>query len=124
MFWSKYGRSIVMVLVLVLVALRSAFLGDGHVSAGEAVQVVVAGVTAFNVWLVPNLSYPWLKQGMIGVMAVMSLLVAALTDWHFSGDEITNIAIIFIGAVFGIVAPSTSRSKAVPRARSADSLPQ
>lgn len=107
--WSTYGRTVVMVLVLVLVALRSAFDGDNHISSGEAVQIGVVAVTAFNTWLVPNLAYPWLKQVMIGVMAVLGLVVAALTDWRLTGEELTNLIIVFIGAVFGIMAPSNSQ---------------
>lgn len=107
--WGTYGRTVVMVLVLVLVALRSAFDGDNHISSGEAIQIGVVAVTAFNTWLVPNLAYPWLKQVMIGVMAILGLVVTGLTDWRITGEELTNLIIVFIGAVFGIMAPSISQ---------------
>lgn len=109
MKWSTHGKLFVLVAMAILLQLRSALLGDQHVSAGELVQVIIALVMAANTWLVPNLpQWPWLKQAVIGIMAISELLVTAATNWHITGDELVNLAIVFVGAVFGLAAPSLS----------------
>jgi hypothetical protein len=107
--WKVYGKSIVMVGALVAITVRTAWLGDRHISSGELVQIVIAAATAFNVWLVPNLpQWPKLKATTIGVLTVASIVATTATDWHVSGDEWFNLAIAVGAAVLGIAAPSRS----------------
>lgn len=107
--WQVYGKSIIMFVALLAVAIRSAVAGDGHVSAGEAVQIVTVGSTAAMTWLVPNFpGQKWLKPAAIAIGTVATVVASTLSNWQMTGDEWVNVAIAIVAAVVGIAAPSKS----------------
>lgn len=107
--WRVYGKAIIMAVALVAVSVRSAWLGDHHISAGEGLQMATVAATAVMTWLVPNLpGVKWLKPGTIGVMTVLTIVTTTLSNWQVTGDEWVNVGIALVAAVFAIPAPSKS----------------
>ena len=106
---NRYTKAILAIIAAVLVVLVSA-LSDGHVSAIEATNSGIAGVTAVGVYLVPNLaSGPgrYLKLVVAVLGAVLAALLTVLTNALGNGitpADLITLVLAGIGAAgVGIV---------------------
>jgi hypothetical protein len=122
---NRYGKALVAVVVAALTVAASA-VSDGHVDAGEGVQIAIAAATGVSVWLVPNL--PSAGAGATKtVIAVLLAVLNAATAYIVGGldtGEIINLVIAGAGVLLIGVAPAQSAGdNLVPRAVSAAMRP-
>lgn len=106
-----FGKAVAQVLATVLAALVP-LLSAGSISPSEFFSVVLIGVSAVGVGLVPNLNAGVAKyaKGAVAVAtAILTLLVSFVADGSYviSGAEWAQIAIAALGAlgVVGLKAP-------------------
>lgn len=113
--FNRYGKALVAVLIAVLTLAASALV-DGHIDAGEGVQIAIAGVTAVSVWLVPNLpSSGGVKTTVAVVLAVLNALTAYIID-GIDANDVINLILAALGVLLIGVAPSQSAGdNLVPR---------
>jgi hypothetical protein len=105
-----YGKSLAQLLTAVLIVVASA-ISDSHVTAAEAVQIVIAFASAGTVYLAPNLpQYRWVKTGLACLLAAAMAAAALVTD-GLTGSELVNIVIAGIGVLVTGAAPSVSDTK-------------
>lgn len=103
---ARYGKPAAMVLALVLMALREA-LDDNRVSISETIQMVTTGVTALNVWVVPNIDrFPWVKNATLGIMAGLDFATSAITDNRITPSEGVNLGIVVVATAFALALPA------------------
>ena len=123
-FLQRFGKAAVAVLVAALTLAASA-VSDGHVDAGEGVQIAIATVTAFSVWFVPNLpSSAGIKTGVAVVLAVLNAATAYLVGGVDAG-ELINLVIAGAGVLLIGVAPAQSAGdNLVPRPVAAAMAPR
>ena len=114
--FDRYGKALIAVLVAVL-TLASSALVDGHLDAGEGVQIAIAGTTAVSVWLVPNLpNAGGTKTAVAIVLAVLNALTAYIVD-GLDTDDVINLTLAGLGVLLIGVAPAKSAGDdLVPRA--------
>jgi hypothetical protein len=109
---SAYSKSVTALLGAVATVLASA-LTDDVVTAAEFVQMTVAGLTAFAVYLLPNAP---------GFGAVKTFVAAALAGlnlvagWLANGEEITNAmwvnVVIAVAVALGVFVLPNDREPA------------
>lgn len=105
----RYGKALVAVIVAAL-TLASSALVDGHLDAGEGVQIAIAATTAVSVWLVPNLPTVgggWMKTGIAVVLAVLNVLTAVIVD-GIDADDVINLVLAGLGVLLIGAAPAES----------------
>lgn len=86
MFFQRYGKSLVAVLLAVVTAVQAG-LSDGHITQGEGVQVVIALATAVGVYLVPiHPEWRWSKTAVAVLLAVLNALAALIVGGISSAD--------------------------------------
>lgn len=108
-----YGKSIAAAAVAVLTVVASV-LTDGHVTAGEGVQIAIAGATALSVYLVPQLpQFPQAKTGIAVVLAVLNGATALIGD-GLNWQDLVNLAIAGLGVIAVGVAPAIVHRPAPP----------
>ncbi len=97
----RFGKCIAAALVAVLTALHTS-LSDGTLTDQEAVQVAVATATAFSVWLVPALAYPWMKTAVAAVLATLNMMTTAIVGGIDHGDLVqlglSALTVLAVGA--------------------------
>jgi hypothetical protein len=99
--WWPVASSIVMAMISAFVTAN----GDGGISSGEAVQIVVQGASVFVVWASANLtSWPRMKAYVMGGMAVLNLLVTTI-DGGITLTEGINLGVAFLSAAGMLVMP-------------------
>ena len=112
---NRYAKAILAIIAAVLVVLVSA-LSDGHVSAIEATNSGIAGVTAVGVYLVPNLASgagAYLKLVVAILGAVLAALLTILTNALGTGitpADLLTLVLAGIGAVGVGIIPNAARS--------------
>jgi hypothetical protein len=111
----RYGKALVAVVVAAL-TLASSALVDGHLDAGEGVQIAIAATTAIAVWLVPNLpNAGGVKTGIAVVLAVLNALTAYIVD-GIDTDDVINLVLAGLGVLLIGAAPAQSAGdNLVPR---------
>ncbi|MGW4127940.1 hypothetical protein [Amycolatopsis japonica] len=112
------GKAVAQVLATVLAALVP-LLSAGSISPSELFSVVLIGVSAVGVGLVPNLNAGVAKyaKGAVAVAtAILTLLVSFVADGSYaiSGAEWAQIAIAALGAL-GVVGLKSPQYPAVYR---------
>lgn len=101
-----YGKAWMAVAYAVAIALQAA-LSDRHVSAVEAVQIGIALVTAFGVYMAPLTSnYKWVKTALATALGMLQALTTLLLGPH-TGD-VWTLVITVVGAGLVLLAPATS----------------
>jgi len=105
--WSTYGKSVAAVVVTVLLALQKIIVpGHDHWVASDTWTLIVAGLGAFLVWIVPNLSSgaaAFAKQFVAAATAVSVLALQYGGSFH-GGEWIT--AVLAVAGALGIsIAP-------------------
>lgn len=99
--WWPVASSIVMAMISAFVTAN----GDGGISSGEAVQIVVQGASVFVVWGSANLTaWPRMKAYVMGGMAVLNLLVTTI-DGGITLTEGINLVVAFLSAAGMLVTP-------------------
>lgn len=101
---TRYTKAAVAVLGALVIALKAALFGDNHVSPEEAIQIIVAAVTAFQVWLTANVpSARYAKAITAVVLAVAAGLLANLSGGVDGAETIALvIAALTAGGVFAV----------------------
>lgn len=115
----KYSKLLVWAVFAALMLLPSA-LGDGHISAVEGVQMLIAAAGAVVVWVSGHLpaNVTWPKTVAGAAAAGLALLVTAVAAGGFSGvtpAEWSNIALAVLGALGVGVVPTVVAPLAGPR---------
>ncbi|MER7002196.1 hypothetical protein ABT297_03995 [Dactylosporangium sp. NPDC000555] len=106
-FLQRFGKAAAAVLVAALTIASSA-VSDGHIDAGEGIQIAIAATTAFSVWFVPNLpSAPAVKTVVAVVLAVLNAATAYIVGGLDTG-EIVNLVIAGLGVLLIGAAPAQS----------------
>lgn len=106
-FLQRFGKAAAAVLVAALTITSSA-LTDGHIDAGEGVQIAIAAATAVSVWYVPLLpTAPGVKTGIAIVLAVLNAATAYVAGGLDQG-EVVNLVIAALGVILIGVAPARS----------------
>lgn len=110
---SKYGKAIAAVVMAVLVAVQT--LSTDGISPVDWASIVVAGITAVGVWLVPEVEgfLSWAKTA-VAVMLAAAQAAVQVADGGIHGYEWLTIAIAALGVLGVSVAPSTSTAKRRP----------
>jgi hypothetical protein len=99
MLWPLLGG-----VVMALLQAYQAATGDG-VTPSEWVTVIIQGATVLTVWLAANIrGYTKVKPLVAGVMLVLNLLVTLIVG-GIDGNEATQLAIAFLGAIGVFVTP-------------------
>jgi hypothetical protein len=111
----RFGKAAAAVLVAALTIAASA-LTDGHVDAGEGVQIAIAAATAVSVWYVPLLpNVPAVKTVTYVILAVLNAATAYIAGGLDYG-EIVNLVIAGLGVLLVGAAPAKSAGdNLVPR---------
>jgi hypothetical protein len=106
-FFSTYGKSIVAFAFAVVTAVQAAVF-DGHISQVEWVQISIAAVTAFVVWLAPRLPHAGgIKTAAAVGLAVLNVLVTVILG-GLSQADITEMVLAAL-TVLGVgYAPAQS----------------
>lgn len=113
---AAYNKAVAALLGAVAVVLASA-LTDDHVTAAEFVQMTVAGLGAFSVYLVPNApGYALAKTWTAAALAGLNLVAG----WLANNQEITNamwvnVAIAVAVALGVFILPNSQEPAAAPR---------
>jgi hypothetical protein len=103
----RFGKAAAAVLVAALTIAASA-LTDGHVDAGEGVQIAIATATAVSVWYVPLLpGVPAVKTAVAVILAVLNAATAYIVGGLDYG-EIVNLVIAGLGVLLVGVSPAVS----------------
>jgi hypothetical protein len=102
----KYGKAVAAALLAVATAFHT-MLSDNVVTQQEGVQIAIAAVTALSVWLVPMLTYPWMKTAIAAVLAGLNVLVTAIVGGIGTGDLVQVSMSVFTVLVVG-AAPAHS----------------
>lgn len=105
-------------LLIAVVSPAALALSDGELTGQEVVNVAILALGAAAVYFKENtVTQPAAKAAVAVFTAVVTAVVAAWGDYHFSADEIATIVLAGLGAVqVWLVANSASRSGSVPRA--------
>jgi hypothetical protein len=105
--WSKYGKALAQVALVLLTAGITATTGDGHVSGEEWFQIAVATGSAVTVWLVPAApQWPWMKT------AVAAIMVGVQTTGSVALDGLSTNDLLVIGAaVLGLLVTGISPAR-------------
>lgn len=104
--WRRYGKAIVAGVAMFATGIQ-ALVSDGHITQQEGVQILVAFFTAFSVWLVPVLHYPWMKTAIAVALGVLNVLATLIVGGVSSGD--ITIMIVAAATALGVgVAPARS----------------
>lgn len=114
----RFGKATAAVVVAALTLVSSA-LTDGHIDAGEGVQIAIATASAVVVWYVPNLPAAGAKGVKTGVNILLAVLNASLAYLVGGLDmgEIVNLVIVGLGViVVGVVPAESIGDDLVPRA--------
>lgn len=108
--WSTYGKSVAAVVVTVLLALQKIVVpGHDHWVASDTWTLIVAGLGAILVWIVPNLSAGVAAFAKQFVAAATAVSVLALQyGGSFHGGEWITAALVVAGALGISVAPHAS----------------
>lgn len=96
----RYTKAIIGFIAAVLIAFH-ATITDDHVSAAELVNIIIAAVTAFGVWLVRELPETWRAHAKVAVAVLGAALAAAnlaLADGVTLSEWVT-VALAAIGAL-------------------------
>lgn len=108
----RYGKSLVAVLTAAIVVAYQALSGDQHIEAQEWVSIIIAGVTAVGVYVVPLSPYAkWTKSAVAVVLAVLQVLVTAILG-GIGADEILLMLITAAGAIGVYAAPAVTETPA------------
>ena len=108
---TAYAKAIGFVITTVIAALAGA-LTDNSITQPELINVVVLGLGAILVYIVPNLDAGigrYLKLFIAGLTAALVLLSSALTD-GVTIAEWLQITLAFLGA-FGVYAVPNTRGR-------------
>ena len=111
--WSTYGKSIIAFAFAVVTAVQAAVF-DGHISQVEGVQISIAAVTAFVVWLAPRLPHAaGIKTAAAVGLAVLNVLVTVIVG-GLSQADITEMVLAGL-TVLGVgVAPAKTAALLPP----------
>jgi len=106
-FWSTYGKAIIAFVFAVVTAVQAAVF-DGHISQIEGVQISIAAVTAFVVWLAPRLPHAsGIKTAGAVALAALNVLVTVIVG-GISQADLTEIILAGL-TVLGVgAAPAQS----------------
>jgi hypothetical protein len=116
---SQYYKLYVALFGALLVAVKSALLGDSHVSVEEGIMIASSVLVAFQVWQTQNGPkgeyWNYAKAIVAGAIAVFAAVIAYLTD-GVNGAEITSLILIFLAAagVLVVNGPSLSVTTSSP----------
>lgn len=95
---SAYTKAVTALLGAVAVVVASA-LTDDHVTSAEFVQMTVAGLTAFAVYLTPNLpGYNLAKTWTAAALAGLNLVAG----WLANNEHITNAMWVNVGIAVAV----------------------
>jgi hypothetical protein len=109
-FFMKYGKALAAVLAAGVTVLVSS-LTDGHIDAGEGIQISIALATAAGVYLVPNLpGFPGTKTGLAALLAVLNLATGMVVNGHLhlTGAQWVNLGLAALGVLGVSLAPVRS----------------
>lgn len=111
--WNKYGKAIAAVVAAILAVVASATTGDGHISPEEWMQILLAGLTAASVYLVPAVpEWPWMKTAIAALIVAVETGASLIID-GLSVNDIVNIVIAILGVVFVGLAPTDTEQRHV-----------
>jgi hypothetical protein len=111
-FLKEYSKGIAQVLATLAVSV-AAFMTDG-ITLAEWLQVGAAGIAAVGVvWKAQTDRNPYAKAIVAASGALLSAVIAAVSDQSISGAEWLNIAIATLGAVGVLAVPTTAQVRAV-----------
>jgi hypothetical protein len=101
---SRYNKALMSIIAAVIAFWATAVV-DG-VTITDYINGGIALVTAFGVYLVPNVpDQPWAKAAVAVLGAMLTVLLAAYSDSVVTSAEILNIALAAFGALgVGVVA--------------------
>lgn len=104
---SKYGKAIAAVVMAVLVTVQT--LSTDGITAVDWASIVVAGLTAVGVYLVPEVEgfLSWAKTAVAVLLAAAQAAVQVAAG-GVHGYEWLTIAIAALGALGVSIAPATS----------------
>jgi hypothetical protein len=106
-FYSRYGKSLWAFLFAVVTATQ-ALISDGHLTQQEGIQVAIAAVTAFAVYLFPSMpQWPWVKTVIALFLAVLNVAATAIVGGIDSGD-LTELILAALTVLSVGKAPSLS----------------
>lgn len=104
---SKYWKSILTVIATVITAVVAALSGNSGITAGEWVNVAIAGVGACAVFTGANVPGAVYTKTILAVLAaVLAFLTSAIVG-GVSGTEWLQIAVIALGAIGVYAVPNT-----------------
>jgi hypothetical protein len=110
-------RSLAFAVVAAVLVAGQSYLPDGLTSA-EKVQIAVAAVSAFLVWLAPNVDVPYwsqIKATAQGVMAVLAGLAGYLAAGQtMAGALWVNLALMGLAAAGIVVLPNAPETRVPP----------
>lgn len=110
MSWQTHGKSIVMGLAALVVAVLAGYrevVSDG-ITPSEWVIVIIVAVTAINVWATANVpGFEKAKTFVAALLFVLNLLIAKIVG-GLTTDEVMFLIIQFFGALGVVIAPAIS----------------
>lgn len=111
-----YSKAVAMVIATIVSAIVAALAGDEVISATEWVNIVVIGLGAISVGIVPNLNTGIAEyaKGVIAFVTAASILAMTLMDGGLTTSEWLQIAIAG-GAAIGVVALPAPKHKFAPQ---------
>jgi len=105
----SYGKALLAVVGAIVVALYN-FLNDNTVSVTEMIAIIIAGVTAISVYMVPlTPEWPWMKTAIGVVLVVLNALVIIIVD-GVTQQEIWELVIVALTAAGISMAPAVSHN--------------
>lgn len=107
---NAYTKAVVSVMLAVLTTAQ-AFLNDSVITTGEWVQIAIAFVAAFGVYMIPNFTegpMQYAKAIVAGLAPALTLLLAAVNAGGVTNDSWIKIAIAFVMAVCVYFVPNTN----------------
>lgn len=108
--WDRAGKALVAVAIAVVTAVQ-ATVSDGHVTATEGIQILIALATAIGVYIAPVVpNAPWVKTAVAVLLSMLNLLVTQIASgWNAS--PITALVLAALTALAVGAAPAVSDTR-------------
>lgn len=114
---SQYYKLLMALFGALLVSVKSALLGDNHVSVEEGIMIASAVFMAFQVWQTTNgpkgTYWNFAKSIVAGGLAVFAVVVSYLSD-GIDGAEGISLLMIFLTAAGVLVVNGPALSPGTP----------
>lgn len=114
---STAGKSLAAAVTALVLLVVSVVTHSGHPTSGQWLQVAVAVVSAFLVWLAPRTTrYPAVKSAIAAAMWVLTLVGSLIVANHgaMTRGEIINLVLAALGVAAVAKSPAVIHQTAGP----------